>query len=286
MNEMLGRFLRDRRARLTLEQAGLPSRRSGRSATLTQEDLARLTGFSIRTVSALEQGAEHRPSPELLEAISAALRLDPAERRTLWQLATGSAPPDASYVPDPDPHLARMVDLLDPHPSYVCDALYNMQAHNDAFGRWVRDFSTAPPQERNLARFLILDPHAKHLLPFWLRDLAGLVARIRTVHMRLPGNDELNDLIKDLLADGDFRRFWAAGTDIAEYATVHPLVFREPGFTDPAQPDDARHHVPLTMTALTPTAAGDNRRFVTMLLPEGYRPATGGSPCGACAAAG
>jgi transcriptional regulator with XRE-family HTH domain len=282
VGELLGRFLRDRRGRVSLAEAGLPARRSGRSATLTQEDLARLTGFSVRTISALEQGSDHRPSRELLDAITAALRLTPDERRTLWWLAARSVPPDTAYAPQPDPHLGRLADLLDPHPSYVCDAVYNLHSHNRAFGEWLFDFSALPQDRRNLARFLVLDPHARHVLPDWARDLHPLVARIRAVHTRLPESAELDALIADLCADPDFRRVWESGTDVAGYRTNMVLAFREPGFTDPEQPDDQSHHVPLVMTALTPMMPDDNRRFVTFLLPEGYRRRGAGAGCAAC----
>jgi transcriptional regulator with XRE-family HTH domain len=282
MSGILGRFLRDRRAKVTVADAGLPPRRSGRTATLTQEDLARLTGFSIRAISALEQGASHRPSRALLDAVSRALRLSPEERQTLWQLATHSAAPEDGYVPQPEPYLRRMNDLLDPHPSYVCDALYNVQSHNRAFAEWVVDFSAQPPDRRNLARYLVLDPHARHILPNWREDLRGLIARIRAVHAVLLDNRELDSLITDLLADPDFSHTWQTETDVAGYSSNTVLVFREPGFTDPEQPDDPRHHIPLVMTALTPVTPNDGRRFVTLLLPEKYRRPGPGSPCAAC----
>lgn len=81
--DLLGRFLRERRARITLEQAGLPARRTRRTSTLPQEDLARITGYSIRTISALEQSADHLPTQELLEAIASALLLTSDDRRLL-----------------------------------------------------------------------------------------------------------------------------------------------------------------------------------------------------------
>jgi hypothetical protein len=44
--DLLARFLRERRARITLAEAGLPARRGSRTGTLTQEDLAHLTGYA------------------------------------------------------------------------------------------------------------------------------------------------------------------------------------------------------------------------------------------------
>lgn len=270
---LLGRFLRDRRARITVEAAGLPPRRSGRSATLTQEDLAQLTGYSIRTISALEQGADHRPTRELLDAITRALRLSGEERRTLWQLASGAPPPEDSQTgPDHDPALSRIVDMLDPCPAYVCDAAYNVQCHNRAFTSWVWDFMAEPPERRNFARWLFGHPHARHILPNWHIDTRVFVARMRQVYARLPEYPGFADLIADLEENSaEFREPWHTDSAIMPYPTSLILVFRPPGHTDPGQPDDHSHHVPLTMSTLTPMAAGDTRRFTVFLYPDSYR---------------
>jgi len=293
--ELLGRFLRERRGRIPVEQAGLPAHRGRRSATLTQEDLARLTGYSTRTISALEQGSEHRPTRELLDALTAALRLTGDERRTLWQLAAQLPPPEDDYATALDPSLARVVEALDPHPAYVTDAVYNVQAHNRAFARWVCDFAALPVAERNLALWLFCSPHARHILARWDPDVPRLVARIRAVHTRLPHNRQLAALIEQLCDRSPyFRREWAATTDVTVYPTSVTIWFRAPGHTDPDQVDDERYHVPLTMSTLTPMTPDDHHRLVAFLLPEtAMRPAPApgadadadGAPqaCAACA---
>lgn len=270
--DLLGRFLRDRRARITVEAAGLPPRRSSRSATLTQEDLAQLTGYSIRTISALEQGAEHRPTRDLLDAITIALQLSGDERRTLWQLATGTPPPEEAVTgTDAEPVLSRIADLLDPFPSYVCDAAYNVQAHNRAFIAWVWDFMAEPVQRRNLARWLFCHPHARHLLPNWDADMYAFTARMRQVYAQLPGDSRFAALIADLEAHSlEFPQMWHTDSAIMPYPTSLVIEFRPPGHTDPQQPDDHRHHIPLTMSTLTPMTAGDKRRFTVFLIPGGY----------------
>lgn len=289
---LLGRFLRDRRARITVEAAGLSPRRSGRSgrssrsATLTQEDLAQLTGYSIRTISALEQGAEHRPTRELLDAITAALRLSGDERRTLWQLATGTPPPEeAPTTVDADPVLVRIADTLEPYPAYLCDAAYNIHAHNRAFAAWVWDFMAEPVERRNLARWLFCHPHARHILANWHTDMYDFVARMRQVYARLPAYTGFAELIADLETRGpEFPQMWHADTAIMPYPTSLVIEFRPPGHTDPDQPDDHRHHIPLTMSTLTPMTAGDNRRFTVFLFPDAYAPPNSpiATQCPAC----
>jgi transcriptional regulator with XRE-family HTH domain len=270
-DDMLAKFLRECRGRITVAQAGLPTRRQGRSDRLTQEDLARLTGYSVRTISALEQGANHRPSRDLLDAITAALSLTGDERRTLWQLAADMPPPEAGYASTPDSSLAVMAAMMDPHPTYVSDAVYNVECHNDAFANWVSDFSAKPAGQRNLARWLFLSDHSRHLVAHWDREAPALVARIRSVRTRLPRAPALGELIEELCdLSPEFLSLWTGAGDVAGYPTALTLTFRVPGHTDPRQPDDDGYHVPLTMCTLTPMTPDDQHRFVALLLPSAW----------------
>jgi predicted ATPase/transcriptional regulator with XRE-family HTH domain len=63
------------------EPFGAVLRRLRESAGLTQEELAERAGLTAHGVSALERGARTRPYPHTVRALTAALRLDPAEER-------------------------------------------------------------------------------------------------------------------------------------------------------------------------------------------------------------
>jgi len=73
-----------------------------------------------------------------------------------------------------------------------------------------------------------------------------------------PQNGELPGLVGELCAASErFRRLWESSTEVASYLPGEEIIhFREPGHTDPEQPRDERHHIPLTMSALTPMAFG------------------------------
>src|SRR6516164_9753914 len=91
-------FLRSRRARLTPADVGLPddgARR--RTPGLRREELAALAGVGVSWYTWLEQGRDIHPSPDVLEALARALRLDAAERATLFALARTELP-----LPAPD----------------------------------------------------------------------------------------------------------------------------------------------------------------------------------------
>ncbi|MBO2451798.1 helix-turn-helix domain-containing protein [Actinomadura barringtoniae] len=281
---MLGRFLREWRGRVTLEDAGLPGRRGNRNSTLTQEDLARLSGYSVRTISALEQGSEHRPTPGLLTAIAQALRLSEEERRALWQLTGNARPPETDFAADGDPSLTRIIDLLEPNPAYLCDAAYNVQYHNRAFANWVFDFGSVPPDQRNLAKWLFRDDHAEHIVVDGKGHWEALVARMRGVLAGQPHDREFAGLVEELCDTSPrFKELWDRDARVASYRPGGEiLTLREPGHTDPGQADDLEHHVAVTQSNLSPMTPNDERRFSTFLLPEGYTAPPYG-PCAACA---
>src|SRR5437764_5421868 len=96
----LSAFLRSRRARLSPADVGLPddgARR--RTLGLSREELAALAGVGVSWYTWLEQGRDINPSPEVLDGLTRALRLDAAERATLFALARTELPlPDDSRI--------------------------------------------------------------------------------------------------------------------------------------------------------------------------------------------
>src|ERR1700761_9658199 len=86
-------FLRSRRARLSPSDVGLPDDGARRlSPGLRREELAALAGVGVSWYTWLEQGRDIHPSPDVLEALARALRLDAAERSTLFALARTELP--------------------------------------------------------------------------------------------------------------------------------------------------------------------------------------------------
>src|ERR1700748_3783632 len=98
-------FLRSRRARLSPSDVGLPDDRARRRTPgLRREELAALAGVGVSWYTLLEQGRDIHPSPDVVDALARALRLDATERATLFALARSELPlPDAhETVPVPD----------------------------------------------------------------------------------------------------------------------------------------------------------------------------------------
>lgn len=101
-------FLRQRRARVSPEQAGLE--RVGRRGTpgLRREEVAQLAGVGLSWYTWLEQGRDIKPSAQVLDALARVLELDVGERAHLFHLARVELPLPTTrgYSDSPPPELA------------------------------------------------------------------------------------------------------------------------------------------------------------------------------------
>ena len=88
----IAEFLATRRAKITPEQAGLPSYGTRRVPGLRREEVASLAGVSADYYRRLERGQVSGVSELVLEALARALQLDDAERAHLFDLARAASP--------------------------------------------------------------------------------------------------------------------------------------------------------------------------------------------------
>jgi hypothetical protein len=71
------------------------------------------------------------------------------------------------------------------------------------------DFDALPHRERNMARYIFLDPAARTLYDDWPTAARSVVAILHVDVGRHPHDPQLAELIADLsLRDDDFRRWW------------------------------------------------------------------------------
>ena len=284
--DLLARLLREWRGRITLAQVGLPERRGSRTGTLTQEDLAHLTGYSVRAISALEQGVPHRATPELVDALAAALRLSPDERHTLWYLAAGMPPPASAPLPAGiDPGLARLVEVTDPHPAFVADAARRILAQNQAAADWF-NLLDMPEDQRNATYWVFLSPHARHVFVHWETEAAQVSLGImRSQLVRWPHDERISSAVSRLCElSPDARRLWHTSGAIAPYPGPG-LTMRPPGHTDPAQADDEKYHVRATAVRVVSVRPDTDAGLSVFLLPAEHArryPVSSRQACAAC----
>ncbi|NKY51944.1 helix-turn-helix transcriptional regulator [Nocardia vermiculata] len=229
----LSDFLRAARGRMTPERAGIVDGGRRRVDGLRREELAMLAGVSVDYYTRLEQGRSKSASPEVLEAIADALRLDESERAHLHRVAR-PAPARRRRAAKPQRLHAATQSLLDTfetvrRPAFVLGRGLNVLGHNHLAARLIADFDNMPPEERNQARFVFLDPHARELYADWEQVAADTAAMLRMDAGRHPEDPLLGRLVGALsIQSPEFRRLWARN-HVHERSTGtkryhHPLV--------------------------------------------------------------
>ena len=231
----LREFLASRRAKISPAQARLPAYGGNRRvAGLRREEVAMLAGVSIDYYIKLERGNIGAVSDSVLDAVSRALQLSPAERDHLFHLvgSNGSARPNrqrpvASVV---RPAIQRVLDGIVDSPAFVGTASGDLIAAN-ALGRAVYAplYGDDPSGTPNTARFAFLDENARVFFRDWPKTAADIVSNIRTALGRDPHNHDLTDLVDDLnRQSAEFRTLWKSH-DVRYHNTGikdlhHPVV--------------------------------------------------------------
>ncbi|MGW4767105.1 helix-turn-helix domain-containing protein [Nocardia sp. NPDC004278] len=245
-------FLRSRRARISPDEVGLGSHAGRRRVPgLRREEVAQLAGVSVDYYVRLERGRTPNASASVLEAVARALRLDPAERAHLFDLAE-PRPGFGRRRPAPPqrvrPGLLRVLDALTDTPAMILGHRLDVLGANPLAKALYTDFDALPSRDRNLARFVFLDPTAHDLLADWETAARGTVAALRLYAGRHRHDSRLNELVGELsVRDEDFRQWWA-DHDVLQYTHGlklyrHPLVgeltLAYESLTLPDDPDQA-----------------------------------------------
>jgi len=194
-NILLGEFIRSHRERLPP-----PARATGRRRTpgMRREELAEASAVSSTWITWLEQGREVAASVSALSRLAEALRLNSAERATLFDLA-GKRDPVSHDEPKNvlAPSILNLPLLLNV-PAYLLDHTWTARAWNlngeNLFIGWLDKEST----ERNLLKFVFLSPGAQTLIDDWPDRSRRLVAEFRADYSRNPDDMEMQALINEL----------------------------------------------------------------------------------------
>src|SRR3954462_12003744 len=168
----IAEFLTMRRAKITPEQAGLPSYGKRRVPGLRREEVASLAGMSVEYYKRLERGNLSGVSELVLEGLAGALQLDDAERAPLFDLARAASPVAAKRSRPAKkrirPVVQRLLDQIEV-PAIVSTVYGDVLAAN-ALGRALyAPVFDSPEQPANSARFTFLDPAAPDFYPEWDR---------------------------------------------------------------------------------------------------------------------
>ncbi|MFD9589757.1 helix-turn-helix domain-containing protein [Streptomyces sp. NPDC059980] len=234
----LGDFLRTRRAQLRPEDVGVPTYGERRRVPgLRREELALLAGVSVSYYTRLEQGQSQSASPEVLDAIARALRLDESEVRHLRHLARADRRRPRGRRPAPErvtEAMRQLLDALGDVPAIVLgrrsDVLaWNRPGHALFAGHLAPQAPESAAGRPNMARLVFLDAHTRGLYADWPDKARAVVGNLRLVAGRHPDDGALHALVGELSAKSpEFASMWAdhrvRACSVAAYAMRHPLV--------------------------------------------------------------
>jgi transcriptional regulator with XRE-family HTH domain len=249
----LGRFLRDRRARVQPADVGLPGGARRRVAGLRREEVALLAGVGISWYTMLENGSASGVSQATLTAIAQALQLSAGETDYLVELG-GEA---RMLVPleQPDRLTRAALDAIATVPAYICTAQWLVPAWNAAMSL-VWDIGPPGGAPFNIVERMFLDPKLRAMHGDRFEAFArSLVAMVRSGAGRRIDDPEYRRMYEALRADAVFRAAWD-GYEIATPAgTIATRV------TSAAVGDFAYE-------ALTLSVLDDAGYFIVMQVPD------------------
>jgi transcriptional regulator with XRE-family HTH domain len=212
-------FLQSRRAKVTPDQAGLPTGGARRVAGLRRSEVAALAGMSVEYYAKLERGALAGASAGVLDSLARALQLDDAEREHLFDLARAADGTSALARPrrraarswTVRPSLQWALDAVTAGPAFVRNGRLDLLAANRLARIFFDEVYTNPQSPPNLARYAFLDSASRRFYPDWDQIADITVAILRTEAGREPHDKDLHDLIGELSTRSDeFRPRWAA----------------------------------------------------------------------------
>jgi transcriptional regulator with XRE-family HTH domain len=225
----LADFLRKRRANLKPGEVGLPNGGRRRTPGLRREEVAHLAGVGTTWYTWLEQGRDVRASLDVLEALSRALRLTPAERTHLVLLGRGEEPPPCKSDERVSPTVRRLIENLGANPAFVMGRRWDYLAWNEAAIAIFGDLGAVPKPARNHVWMHFMDAARREMFPDWERSTRLIAAKFRADSARHIGDPEFERLIASLRKSSpEFCRAWkkheVARSGEGRKTIVHPVV--------------------------------------------------------------
>lgn len=273
---LLGRFLRDRRAKLDPTAFGIPPTRR-RTPGLRREEVAQRANISATWYTWLEQGRGGAPSADVLNRIAGALMLTEIEREHLFLIGLGR-PPDVELMAPASvtPRLQRVLDALADCPALIKTYTWDVVAWNHAATRILTDYAAMPPDRRNVLKMMFTNEQARAAQADWESVARMVVATFRADVARAGATSETEALVDELCATSpEFSALWAendveargGGVKRLNHPAVGALELELSTFAVAGRPD-------LDMLVYCPATPENAAKMRTLLTPEVERPRT------------
>jgi transcriptional regulator with XRE-family HTH domain len=263
---LLGTYLKDRRAKLDPAAFGFTPKRR-RTPGLRREEVAQRAHISPTWYTWLEQGRGGAPSADVLERIARALMLTDVEREHLFLIGLGRAP-DVRYRRSEGvtPRLQRVLDALEPCPALIRTAIWDVIAWNRAATVMLTDYGALPPEERNILRFIFLDPKVRAAQYDWESVARFVVGAFRVDAARAGAAEEVEPLVDELCRRSpEFKAMWQdhdiqshhEAVKRIRHAVLGPLAFEYSAFAVDGRPD-------LSMVIYNPATPADAQKISSL----------------------
>jgi transcriptional regulator with XRE-family HTH domain len=264
---LLGTYLKDRRAKLDPAALGFSSGRR-RTPGLRREEVAQRANISPTWYTWLEQGRGGAASADVLDRIARALMLTDVEREHLFLLGLGR-PPEVRYQKNEGvtPRLQRVLDALEPSPALIRTATWDVVAWNRAATVILTDYGSLPPDQRNILRFIFLDPRVRAAQYDWESVARFVVGAFRVDAARAGAAAEVEPLVDELCRlSPEFKAMWrdndvrthGEGVKQIRHPVLGRTTFEYSAFAVDGRPD-------LTMVIYNPATPADAKRITSLM---------------------
>jgi len=264
---LLGTYLKDRRAKLDPTAFGFPLARR-RTPGLRREEVAQRANVSATWYTWLEQGRGGAPSADVLDRISHAMMLTDAEREHLFLLGLGR-PPEVRYrAPEGiSPRLQRLLDTLEYSPAFIRTATWDVIAWNKAAAAVLTDYGKLLEGQRNVLRMMFHDSAVRAAQSNWQSVARYVVASFRGDVARAGAARNVQSLVDELCATSpEFAAMWrdndvqghGDGVKVVHHRCAGPLSLEFSSFAVDGRPD-------LTMVIYNPATPEDTDKIKTLL---------------------
>lgn len=211
------------------EDIGIPRRGRRRVAGLRRHEVADAAAVSVTWYTWLEQGRDIHTTPQVIDALARALRLDEAGQRYLRRLAGVTPKVLPCRRPNIDEGLTALVDNLLPHPAQLLLPTADLVTWNQAYASVFVDPSEVEDEHRNGLWLQLMVPHLQQRMINWEDETALAIGRLRAEAAKFPGDPQFARVIEMLERESEFFRLtWArheVGTSSPHVETVnHPDV--------------------------------------------------------------
>lgn len=266
-DNLLGTYLRDRRAKLDPATFGLPLKRR-RTPGLRREEVAQRANVSATWYTWLEQGRGGAPSADVLDRIARAMMLTDVEREHIFLLGLGR-PPEVRYRKSDGvtPRLQRVLDALELSPAFVKTATWDVVAWNRAAAAVLTDYGKLEPSQRNILRLVFRDSRVRAAQTDWKNVARFVVAGFRADVARAGAANNVQAFVDELCGlSPEFAAMWrdndvrthGDGVKTLRHATAGPIAMEYSAFAVDGRPD-------LGLVIYNPATSGDAAKVRALL---------------------